>query len=143
MAKIKQALIILSLSALIFGCDLKTFGPGEVSERIMITDTEGNVIGGDLNNWQRDSVWLFEMLKPIYPNPSQNGKCTLYVKVFSTFRAKLEFDGEVTSEFYFPITGNPYPYIIDGHALNFHNQVKELKIYLNDRLYTSGYVQFD
>lgn len=144
---IKNFIFIILVSAGIFvsiiGCE-NPLETGYFDPRIMITDANGNILGGDTTAWCKTTnpSYTIFAVQFAYPNPTKDGKTQIYVINNQDVRMTLYFeDGNIAYNSNYGY--NFYTFLIDGRKFDYKNTVKKLYIKTSAGQECSGYIQFD
>lgn len=133
---------LIVLSAL-YSCE-NAVEPGYYDPRIMMTDSNGNIIGGDTTAWCPviDPVHTEFAVPYAYPNPSKNGKTNIYIINNQIASLMVYFDdGNVLLD---NVSGyNFFVFEIDGRKFGYKNTVRKLIVKTSNGQECSGYIQFD
>jgi|SRR5690606_5835774 len=133
---------ILFAALFLFSCNDEPLGPFTVDEKILITNSEGQIIGGNYNDWRvQNPITGLQLQSPPFPNPTQNSACAIkFSSSRERLRAYIEYPDGTQDIFFIPTNSSVTHYI---YGPGFDNEVQFIKVYVKDTLFTSGHIQFD
>lgn len=136
-------LFAIFFSLILSSCNIEDLGPLIVSEHILLTNNQGEIIGGNTNDWKViNPIQGLKILNPPFPNPTQSSGCLM---VFSSERrvsGYLKYESDEVSYISIP-PSDSIRYLIRGNDFGFTNVVKKVEIIINDTLFTTGHIQFE
>lgn len=131
-------LLILCVCSCVVPVDSKN-----VSDRIMITDENGVILGGK-DDWCFDRIQTSQIttqFKPAFPNPVQNNQVQINFEIGNTTDVLIYFEPR-TVIFSHSLSPGSYFLRLETNTLGYKDEVKILKMVTSDGFKCEGSIQF-